>query len=77
MCPNDYDYELDSDFEDEDEASSPVERCGLSPSDERNIAIIEGMSSIRTLSAQAYFATPDGPTIRKQHRKVEQLFLFF
>lgn len=64
-CPDDYDYELDSDFEDEDKASPPVELCGSSPPYGRNRPTLEGKSSIRTLSARAYFGTPDRPTTGK------------
>jgi hypothetical protein len=54
LCPEDQEYELDSDFEDDDEASSPL--CGR----DSDQATLEGRSSILILSARAYFETWTG-----------------
>ncbi|KAG8213995.1 hypothetical protein J3R82DRAFT_10745 [Butyriboletus roseoflavus] len=40
-CPNNYDYELDSDFEDDDEALPTVELCASSSSYEHNLDTLE------------------------------------
>ena len=55
MCPNDDKYELDSDFEDEEDPSSLVDLGASSLPCERNLAVaLKGRSSIPILSARAY-----------------------
>ena len=66
-CPEDYQYELDSDFEEVDEDESPPDGSGS----ERDLAAPEGRSSISSLTARAYFSSPDRPAVGKGHRKVQ------
>ena len=61
LCPQGHEYELDSDSEDEDEASFPPRG---------DPTTLEGRSSILILSARAYFGIPGRPAIRMQNRKV-------
>lgn len=62
-CPKDYQYELDSDFEEEDEDESPPDDSGS----ERDLAAPEGRSSISSLTARAYFSSPNRPTVGRGH----------
>ena len=78
MCPNGDEYELDSDFEDEDEASSPMELGATLTSlpCERNLVItLEGRSSILILPARAQLKDTGQTNNRKAALKDPGLLL--